>query len=110
MEIIDKVVAFIGVYLPVIISVVGSFSLIASTTPNKTDNKIAQFLANNEFIKALNNYIEDNYSNVDIKNLNNHEAIKGVDIRSSGSQGKLYRGLFFNNTESYHPASVPTSA
>lgn len=44
MEVIDKVVEFISVYLPVIISVVGSFSLIASMTPNSVDNKIAQFL------------------------------------------------------------------
>ena len=44
MEVIDKVVEFISVYLPVIISVVGSFSLIASMTPNTVDNKIAQFL------------------------------------------------------------------
>ena len=44
MEVIDKVVEFISVYLPVIISVVGSFSLIDSMTPNTVDNKIAQFL------------------------------------------------------------------
>jgi len=44
MEFIDKVIALIGVYLPVVISVVGSFALVATITPNKTDDKIAQFL------------------------------------------------------------------
>jgi hypothetical protein len=31
-------------WLPVVTSVVGSFALIATMTPNKTDDKIVQFL------------------------------------------------------------------
>jgi len=34
----------VTVYLPIIISVVGSFSMIATLTPNKVDDKIIQFL------------------------------------------------------------------
>ena len=44
MEFIDKVVALLSVYLPIITSVVGSFAMIATMTPNKVDDKIVQFL------------------------------------------------------------------
>lgn len=35
---------FIVAYLPIAVSVVGTFSLIATMTPNKTDDKIIQVL------------------------------------------------------------------
>ena len=35
---------FIVVWLPIVTSFVGSFALIASMTPNKTDDKIVQFI------------------------------------------------------------------
>jgi hypothetical protein len=38
-------------YIPVALAVVGAFSAIATLTPNKTDNKIAQILLN--IINAL---------------------------------------------------------
>lgn len=44
MEYIDKIVTAIAVYLPVVTSIVGSFALIATLTPNKTDDKIVQVL------------------------------------------------------------------
>jgi len=35
---------FITQWLPVVVSVVGTFSLIATQTPNKTDDKIVQVI------------------------------------------------------------------
>jgi hypothetical protein len=44
MEYITVITDFVAKYLPVAVSVVGSFSLIASMTPNKVDDKIGQVL------------------------------------------------------------------
>ena len=44
MELIAKVLGFAQEYLPVLVSIVGSFSLLASVTPNKTDDRIAQVI------------------------------------------------------------------
>jgi len=35
---------YITTYMPIIVSVVGSFALIATLTPNKADDKIVSFL------------------------------------------------------------------
>ncbi len=48
---------FIAVYLPILVSVVGSFALIAAVTPNKTDDKIVQFLLD------MINFIACNFGN-----------------------------------------------
>ena len=44
MEYITIVADFVAKYLPVAVSVVGSFAMIASLTPNKVDDKIGQVL------------------------------------------------------------------
>lgn len=44
MELIAKVLEFTQTYLPVAVSIVGSFALLASVTPNKTDDRIAQVI------------------------------------------------------------------
>lgn len=44
MEYITVVIDAIAKYLPVAVSVIGSFSLIATMTPNKVDDKIGQVL------------------------------------------------------------------
>ena len=44
MEVIDKVVELIVVWLPIVTSVVGSFALIATITPNKVDDEIVNVL------------------------------------------------------------------
>ena len=44
MEIVTVVVDKVVLYLPIAVSVVGSFALVASVTPNKTDDKIAQLI------------------------------------------------------------------
>jgi hypothetical protein len=44
MESISGIVDQIVLYIPIAVSVVGSFALIASVTPNKADDKIAQLL------------------------------------------------------------------
>jgi hypothetical protein len=40
----DSIIQIISVWYPVIASVIGTFALIATLTPNKVDNKIAQVL------------------------------------------------------------------
>ena len=40
----DGIIAQIQVYLPVVTSFVGSFALIATLTPNKTDDRILQWV------------------------------------------------------------------
>jgi hypothetical protein len=38
------VVDFLNQWIPTVVSVVGSFAVIATITPNKVDDKIAQFI------------------------------------------------------------------
>jgi len=40
----ENILAKLTEWFPVITSFVGSFAILATVTPNKTDNKIAQFL------------------------------------------------------------------
>jgi len=40
----ESIIAKITEYLPIIASVIGTFSVVATMTPNTVDNKIAQFL------------------------------------------------------------------
>ena len=40
----QMVIDFLDKWLPIAIQVVGSFAVLATVTPNKVDNKIAQFL------------------------------------------------------------------
>ena len=42
--ILDKVAGFINEWWPVLTSVVGTFAVVATITPNKADNRIAQVL------------------------------------------------------------------
>jgi len=44
MEVIDKIVELIVVWLPIVTSAVGSFALIATVTPNKVDDEIVNVL------------------------------------------------------------------
>jgi len=44
MENIVKIVSVIVEYIPIALTVVGSFALIATKTPNKTDDKILQLI------------------------------------------------------------------
>jgi len=44
MENLKGIIDLVVVWLPIAVSVIGSFALIATVTPNKTDNKIAQVL------------------------------------------------------------------
>jgi len=44
MESITAIINSIVQYLPIAVSVIGSFALIATLTPNKTDDKIVQLL------------------------------------------------------------------
>jgi len=44
MEVLSKVIDVLVIWLPVATSVVGSFALIAALTPNKSDDKIVQWL------------------------------------------------------------------
>ena len=44
MEFIDKVIEILTVWLPIVTSVVGSFAMIATITPNKVDDKIVQVI------------------------------------------------------------------
>ncbi len=65
MEFLDKVVLLISTWAPIALAVVGSFALVASKTPNKSDDRIVQvildvvnFLAAN-FGKAKNDPEKD---------------------------------------------------
>ena len=40
----ENIIAGITEWFPVVASIIGTFALIATMTPNKVDNKIAQFL------------------------------------------------------------------
>ena len=44
MEFINQIVALGGQYIPIILAFVGAFALIASKTPNKSDDRIIQVL------------------------------------------------------------------
>jgi len=44
MEKVQAVIDLVIGYLPVALSVVGAFAIIASKTPNKSDDKIVQFI------------------------------------------------------------------
>lgn len=48
---------FITQWLPIVTSVVGSFALIATVTPNKVDDKIVQFLLD------IVNFLAGNFGN-----------------------------------------------
>ncbi len=42
MEVIDQIVSFVGIWFPVVTSVIGTAAVIATKTPNKSDDKIIQ--------------------------------------------------------------------
>lgn len=41
---LTKIIDVVAIWLPVAVSAVGTFALIATLTPNKVDNRIAQVL------------------------------------------------------------------
>ena len=51
MEQIQAIIDAIVSYIPVALTVVGSFAVIATLTPNRTDDKIVQFIL--DFINFL---------------------------------------------------------
>ena len=53
----EQIAELVTKYFPVALAVVGAFSAIATMTPNKTDNKIAQFLLD------LVNFLGANFGN-----------------------------------------------
>lgn len=61
-------------YIPIALAVVGAFALIATKTPNKVDNKIAQILVN------IVNFMGANFGNAKNKDVSPKEEQKAQDV------------------------------
>lgn len=57
------------------------------------ERKFSEAVSKNNFIKAVNSYVEDNYTDKDLKIIQNYKSIQGID-KNMGHI--LYRGLFLN--------------